>query len=579
MNFVPLTLYEVTMPDVLVLRQRFPVDTHSQYFQVVFYQIHLHTKSWVSIHIERLDSLAKALITIVVGEKFKKIWSKTRPFFEKYADKVNADLIVLEDASFVPSAHWLKFSIYEFLKKKYDRVAFIDADILIRDDAPDLFEVVPEDEFGIFNEGQYVPRAMCLYEVMQVYGIELKRWNRLDYFNTGIMVLSREHRHIFRPPEEWKPIRNSYGEQTFINYRLFDSEVNIFSLPYRFNSMSLMNRLTGMTRLDSYFIHYAGWERDVFKDIDRDIEKWSTGKYEYKRNLFMFTGGGIGDQVCAEPVLRYIKEFLYPEADVYVLAAEPRIFKHLDIKASNSYPKDENGEVLQLDAVHEMNAHPSRLDNLHLQAQHLFTHGVDYISLASLGRIIPDEDKSIKLTYSKEEMQEVLDICPEPEKLTVVHPGVGWQSKTFPTKWWQKIVDGIDKVGIIGKKYIEGHAYAPVKTPRKGVDFRDKLSLGGLIALLSKARILVSNDSGPIHIAGAWDNDIVLIPSCKHPDLLLPYRHGTKSYKTHAVYKSIMHDVVRPGDLPTDLVPWMAKDWLEMKLPKPKEVLSVIKAI
>lgn len=514
----------------------------------------------------------------MAGEKYKEIWKRTKPFFENYADKVKADLIVLEDASIVPTPHWLKFAIYDFLKKNYKRVAYIDADILIRPDSPDLFEVVPEDKFGIFNEGQYTPRAMCLYEVMKVYDVELPTWNRIDYYNTGVMVLSREHRHVFAPPTDWKPVRNSFGEQTFINYRLFNKQVPVFPLHYRLNCMSIMNKLTGMTRLDSYFVHYAGWPSDrLFEDMDRDIAEWADGKYEYTRNIFMFTGGGIGDQVSAEPVLRYMKEFLYKDANIYVLTSEPRLFQHLDIKASASYPRDEEGKVLQLDAVYEMNAHPSKIDNIHLQAQHLFSHQVDYISLASLGRIFPDINKSIKLTYSEEDMKEVLDICPEPEKLIVIHPGTGWQSKTFPTEWWQEIIDGLDdvlEVGVIGKTYLKDHAYLPVKT--KGYDFRDKLSLGGLIALLSKAKILVTNDSAPLHIAGAWDNHIVLIPSCKHPDFILPYRHGSKQYKTHTLYKKVMHDTVRKGDLPTDLVPWVAKDWDDMELPEPKEIIDKV---
>jgi ADP-heptose:LPS heptosyltransferase len=121
---------------------------------------------------------------------------------------------------------------------------------------------------------------------------------------------------------------------------------------------------------------------------------------------------------------------------------------------------------------------------------------------------------------------------------------------------------------------LKDHAYLPVKT--KGYDFRDKLSLGGLIALLSKAKILVTNDSAPLHIAGAWDNHIVLIPSCKHPDFILPYRHGSKQYKTHTLYKKVMHDTVRKGDLPTDLVPWVAKDWPDMELPEPKEIIDKV---
>jgi ADP-heptose:LPS heptosyltransferase len=60
--------------------------------------------------------------------------------------------------------------------------------------------------------------------------------------------------------------------------------------------------------------------------------------------------------------------------------------------------------------------------------------------------------------------------------------------------------------------------------------------------LISKAKTLITNDSAPVHIAGAFDNNIVLIPTCKHPDYILPFREGRKEYKSVALYKKIMDE-------------------------------------
>src|SRR3990167_4270695 len=88
----------------------------------------------------------RTILTIVSGDKYEKIWKRSEPFFVNYAEKCDAELIVLKGAEYVPSPHWLKFSIYELLKKEFNRIAFIDADILIRDDTPSLFDIVPENE-------------------------------------------------------------------------------------------------------------------------------------------------------------------------------------------------------------------------------------------------------------------------------------------------------------------------------------------------------------------------------------------------------------------------------------------------
>ena len=185
----------------------------------------------------------KAIVTIVSGDKYKAIWERVEPYFVAYAEKCDAELIVLGGGD-VPSAHWLKFSIYDLLHKQFDRVAFIDADILIRPDAPSIFDIVPEDEFGIFNEGYYTPRAICLHEVKKVYNVDLSKWDGTTYYNTGVMVISKCHRHIFKVNSEIKPLRNSYGEQTYLNMRIIQSGIKVFIIPPTFNRMSFMDRLT-----------------------------------------------------------------------------------------------------------------------------------------------------------------------------------------------------------------------------------------------------------------------------------------------------------------------------------------------
>jgi lipopolysaccharide biosynthesis glycosyltransferase len=255
--------------------------------------------------------LNKAIVTIVSGEKFEQIWTRTEPFFVKYAEKCDADLIVLQGAEGqLPSPHWIKFSVYDLLRKEFDRIAFIDADILIRDDTPSLFDVVPEDQFGIFNEGQFTNRSICIYEMLKVYKVQDFRYDGHTYYNTGVFVCSRQHRHIFKVTEEVKPLRNSFGEQTFLNMKIMLSTCKVYPLHYTFNRMSIMDRLLGVSRLDSYLIHYAGDGDRLLEKMDRDIQKWkeANGNYEYKKKIFIWALGGIGDIIASEPVIRYIRQ-------------------------------------------------------------------------------------------------------------------------------------------------------------------------------------------------------------------------------------------------------------------------------
>jgi ADP-heptose:LPS heptosyltransferase len=169
------------------------------------------------------------------------------------------------------------------------------------------------------------------------------------------------------------------------------------------------------------------------------------------------------------------------------------------------------------------------------------------------------------------------------DKMVLIHPGRHWESKTFPVEWWQEVIDGLyDKdiqVCLIGYED-ETRGTLPVEVRAGIIDTRNLLNLGGLVALISKAKVLVSNDSAPIHIAGAFDNNIVLIPTCKHPDHVLPYRHGSVNYKAVALYKKLTLDAVssQPTEIHGQTAEYVVGNILDY-LPEPRIVVSTIKNI
>jgi len=518
------------------------------------------------------------IVTIVNGAKYEAIWKRSEQFFVHYADKCGADLLVLRNLPNLPSPHWAKFSIHELLKKQYDRIAFIDADILIRPDAPSLFDLVPEDQFGIFNEGTYAPRAMCIHEVRKVFNVELPKWDGKTYYNTGVMVVSRAHRYIFSITEEIKPLRNSFGEQTYLNMKIIANDVKVFSLPFKFNRMSLMDRIVGVTRLDSYFVHYAGFdimfgEGKTIESMDRDIERWKQDapEYKYKRKIFLWALGGLGDCIAAEPTIRYMRETLYPEADMYLLTKKyfHPLYQH--IKGITFL---EEGQILpeNIDAVCEFNTHPTIHDHNNEFGTafgnfcpHPMVNSVDWVSLACINRQLSRKGRTIRLEYSEDDLNGLLKNCENPEDLILVHPGRGWPTKTFPVAWWQEIIDTLDskgfKVGLIGNEVSEEHGYVKVVCPPHGIDLRDKTTIMEMAALIDRAPVLITNDSAPVFIAGVFDNYLIVIPTCKEGDLILPFRHEDQSYKAVCLGKKLIRDdePVRITDL---------NGWQMSKLPK-----------
>jgi hypothetical protein len=193
---------------------------------------------------------------------------------------------------------------------------------------------------------------------------------------------------------------------------------------------------------------------------------------------------------------------------------------------------------------------------------HVLFHPTDFASMSMIKRTIPNIEKTIKLKLEAEDALSVLQMLSNKKKdkpTIVVHAGKWWPSKTLPQDWWQKIVDKLSEkltVVLIGKTIDENQGYLPIQCPKDGIDLRDLTTLGELMSLISLSRCLLTNDSSPLHIAGAFDNWIVTIPTCKHEDHILPFRNGTQYYKTKALRKGLLLDdlEIRHTEFHTDTI-------------------------
>jgi len=480
-----------------------------------------------------------AVVTVCVGDYYEELAKYTHPSLKAYAEKINAEFIVIgKDNPNYITQKYNKFEIYNLLNK-YDRIIYLDTDIILRDDCPNLFEVVPKTKLGMYNEAMLGERFSYLRDASEVYQEPLKDWDH-KFYNSGVMVISRMHKRVFRLPKMADIIET---DQPWINLRIQNDKIEMHDLSYKFNRMSEFDQHIGINRLDSYVIHYAGAPQDqIFPILIKDIEtlKQLRGNYNFEQNIAISISAGMGDQLCSEPVVRYIRNEVYPYSNMHVISHHKRLFEHIEGVQVYNY-EEWNG--LQ-DAVKVMRTCPDDNESEHHLSHALF-HPTDFAAMSTIKMTIPNHKKTIKLEVRDEDIEEINSIYEEEidfENMVLVHAGRWWPSKTFPIEWWQEIVDELAKkytIGLIGKTIDEKQGYQDIDCPENGYDFRDRTSLGGLIALISKAKVTLTNDSSPVHIAGAFDNWLVTIPTCKHGDHILPFRNGTQYYKTVAMTKKL----------------------------------------
>lgn len=476
------------------------------------------------------------VLTIATGGLYDQVKKLTHPSIQKYANKIKADFLVIENST-TADPNWEKTQVHTLLNK-YKRILLLDSDLIIRSDCPNLFEIVPEDKLGGFNEKRFFQSSERIKLESFKYKVQIKKITN-DYFNTGVLVISRIHKPLFKPVSLQNGSFNDY-----FNMNLQKDSVKTFELEYKYNRMHYQDEYCGFPRHDSFIIHYSQAPDEIMLDlIPKDLEVWKKDSpdYKYVRNICVSVSAGMGDQLCSEPVIRYTQK-IYPDANLHVVTHFPRLFDHLDAKV---YSYDEWKGLK--DPVFKMYSCPDDEQSDH-NLSHVLFHPCDFSSMSMIKRNIPNEDKTINLRIAPEDVKSVMDMVKTRDKnkpLVLIHAGKWWPSKTLPLTWWQEIVDKLSEkltIGLIGKTLSDEQGFQPVECPNDGFDFRDITTLGELIALISLTKVLLTNDSSPLHIAGAFDNWIVTIPTCKHPDHILPFRNGTQSYKTKALYKKLLLD-------------------------------------
>ena len=127
-------------------------------------------------------------------------------------------------------------------------------------------------------------------------------------------------------------------------------------------------------------------------------------------------------------------------------------------------------------------------------------------------------------------------------KYVMIHPTHTWPTRTWDKENWQGLVNLLNKDGIpvvaIGRDSSEVGFY---NTQKPVMDIKIDLGLNLLNdpnndpaelrwMMRNEAALVVTMDSGILHLAGTTDVHILQLGSSIHPKLRAPWRNGTQSY-------------------------------------------------
>jgi lipopolysaccharide biosynthesis glycosyltransferase len=490
----------------------------------------------------------KAVVTLTMGVEYEAIAKITHPTLKAYAKKIGADFHVISEKKLkhnVPVGYE-KLQLADYLKD-YHRIIFIDSDIIIRPDTPDLFKITPEGWFGAFNEGEWMPeRVKALEGCCKELGISAPYFKD-QYYNTGVIVFEQRHADVFVEPPKYI---DHFYEQSYLNIMFARNLCKMKNLPSSLNRMSFVDalKLSKDHYLESYIVHYAGQLKQLqlsglYKQIQQDLDSWKQLKsknYHIPKVIKVSISGGLGDQIEAEPVLREICQ-LHPYDNIYVASHWPEIFEDLPYAKGRITSIDIRKHFIKEDIYYVYNTYSPPEDDAWKYMTHVFCHSCDFSSNLSIRRVLPPEKKTIVLGYTVEHLNNMYKKLNKPKgwfnDAILIHPGRSWPTKTMPSNFWEEIIDDLlkqnKKVILFGKDGKDLQGLISIKCDdTKIVDARNILTLKESLALLDNAHMLISNDSAPIHMAGATDIWIVGIYTAKHPAFVIPYRKGRQDYKS-----------------------------------------------
>lgn len=195
------------------------------------------------------------LITLSVGSNYSKMESLATPRMLNYCKKYDLHHIIMRDKLFDHPAY-NKLLLKNYINN-FDRILFMDMDVIIRNDAPNIFDIVPEDSLGIFDE-EYLQICKCARETIDLYNSHTNENIQWDgkYFNTGIIVFNKENIKILN--EDLPMLDEFYADQGYINYQINRKKIKVFDIGFQFNGLN-NPKITGKDRLlNSYFIHCNG---------------------------------------------------------------------------------------------------------------------------------------------------------------------------------------------------------------------------------------------------------------------------------------------------------------------------------
>jgi len=234
----------------------------------------------------------------------------------------------------------------------------------------------------------------------------------------------------------------------------------------------------------------------------------------------------MGDIISSIPTIRFLYN-LYKK-NILVFTYNPELLKNYPYINVKKYNDNEINKISK-------DANWLIFDTFNLERDIHSRTDIRQFHANKLGiQLLPEE---MNIEFYPDDYIPIKDL---PKNYIVIHPVKTWPSRTWEEHRWQKFINIINSYNIpivaIGKKSFEEGTYGTQKPTfdveiKNGLNLMNKISIHQTWHILNKATLVVTMDSGILHLAGMTDTAIIQLGSSIDPRFRAPYRNNRQDYK------------------------------------------------
>jgi ADP-heptose:LPS heptosyltransferase len=237
---------------------------------------------------------------------------------------------------------------------------------------------------------------------------------------------------------------------------------------------------------------------------------------------------GLGDLLCATPTIK--KLFESYQRKITVLSQMPELFK-MNPYVEKSYKSSSiDMEYIQCNyIVHNSFYLVGKKDERGVEMKHNMMD-IRQFHAIHLGFMLTQDELECHYRPIEQQVNHIEG------KHAVIHPVNSWPNRTWSQESWLKLVDELIKWGYkvvaVGKDSSETgffNVHKPVHEMNdKVINLMNQTSISETWHLINNAAVVITMDSGILHLAGTTNTNIVELGSPINPEFRRPYRKEGK---------------------------------------------------